>query len=172
MKTNKPNFKKQLLLLLTFLGLTFAVNAQDIRVGAHGAFPTGDASDVSSFNAGVDASVYFFDINEQVSLGVSTGYTRFFGKDETVGDIKFEYDDFTYIPITASARGLFGTKQNIFYTANLGYAVGLDDADGGFIYQANLGWTNSVIDVFAFYRGISDEITVNSFGAGVAFKVL
>ncbi|WP_417367084.1 hypothetical protein [Flavobacterium beibuense] len=172
MKANKPNFKKQLLLLLTFLGLTFTVNAQEIRVGAHGGFPTGDASDVSSFNAGVDASVYFFDINEKVSLGVSTGYTRFFGKDETIGGINVEYDDFAYIPITASARGLFGAKQNIFYTAKIGYAVGLDDADGGFHYQANIGWTNSTIDAFIFYGGISDEITVSSFGAGIAFKVL
>lgn len=167
----KPNFKKQLLLLLTFLGLTFAVNAQDIRVGAHGGFPIGDAGDVSSFNLGVDASVYFFDINEKVSLGVSTGYTRFFGKDDNVGGINVEYDDFAYIPISAAARGLFGANQNIFYTAILGYAVGLDDADGGFLYGARLGWTNSNVDAYAFYRGIDDEINVSTLGVGVAFKV-
>lgn len=171
MTTIKPNFKNRLVLLILFFGVNFSVNAQDIRLGVHGGFPIGDAGDVSSFNLGVDASVYFFDINEKVSLGVSTGYTRFFGKDDNVGGIDVEYDDFAYIPISAAARGLFGANQNIFYTAILGYAVGLDDADGGFLYGAKLGWTNSTVDVYAFYRGIDDEITVNTLGVGVAFKV-
>jgi len=152
------------------MGSSLAVNAQQLKIGAIGSLPAGDAGDISGFNATVDASLYFININEKLDLGLTTGYTRFFGKTESVGGIDIEYDDFSYIPISASGRAVFG--KHLLYVADIGYAVGLDDADGGLLYQSKLGYTNSSFDAFLFYRGISaKETEVTVLGLGVSFNI-
>mgnify|MGYP003574956030 CR=1 FL=1 len=170
MKT-KANFSTLFFTLLLVIGIHFTSKAQELRLGVHGALPVGDAADVSSFNAGVEASLYFIKINDNLDIGASTGYTRFFGKDDTVNGIDVSYDDFAYIPISASARGHY--DNGFLYVADVGYGVGLNDVDGGLLYQAKLGWTFSNIDTFLFYRGITaDEIDNTSLGLGLTFKVL
>lgn len=160
--------KLSMVVLLFMAGMA---NAQSLRLGVLGGIPVGDAADISNFNVGVDGSLYFINIKDKVDIGVSTGYTRFFGKDETKAGINVEYDDFAYVPITASGRGLFG--EHIVYIADVGYAVGLDDIDGGLFYQAKLGYTNSMLDAFLFYRGIApDDIDISTVGLGISFKVL
>jgi len=159
------------LFVIALLFTVSAANAQSLRVGVLGGVAVGDAGDVATANLGVDGSLYFINIKDKVDIGVSTGYTRFFGKDETVGGFTVEYDDFAYIPITASGRGLFG--EHIVYIADVGYAVGLDDVDGGLLYQAKIGYTNSMLDAFFFYRGISsNDLDISTVGLGVSFKVL
>lgn len=168
--TNQTVLKRGILTVLTVLGLTFTSNAQSIRVGMHAGIPVGDAADVSSFNFGLDASMYFLGVNDWLNIGVATGYTHFFGKEETVDGVDVDYESFGYIPVAASARGTFG--KGIFYTADIGYGIGTNDADGGLYYQGKLGWSDTHIDVFAFYRGVSaDEFDATSIGAGIAFKV-
>lgn len=64
-------------------------------------------------------------------------------------------------------------RMAIVYIADVGYAVGLDGVDGGLLYQAKLGYTNSMLDAFLFYRGISaDDFDISVVGLGVSFKVL
>ncbi|MCI9844580.1 hypothetical protein [Flavobacterium pectinovorum] len=158
------------LALTVFVCSGLTVNAQELRVGALAALPAGDASDVSSFNAAVDASLYFIKINENLSLGATTGYSRFFGKTETVDGLDIDYDDFSFIPIAASGRGLFG--KHLVYVADIGYAAGLDDVGGGLFYQAKFGWTNTKIDAFLIYNGISaKESDITVLGLGVSFKI-
>lgn len=145
--------------------------SQQLRVGVLGGLPAGDASDFSSFNVGADASLYFLNIKGKVDIGVSAGYSRYFGKSETVNGIKFDYDDFAYLPVSASGRGLIGSS--LVYVADVGYAIGLNDVDGGLFYQAKFGWTNTNIDAYLFYNGISaDKTNTNLLGLGVSFKVL
>ncbi len=169
MKTTLPLLKTIGALMLLFSANTAV--AQQLRVGVLGGLPAGDASDAASFNVGADASLYFLNIKEKVDIGVSAGYSRYFGKSETVNGIKFDYDDFAYIPVSASGRGAIG--NSLVYVADVGYAIGLNDVDGGLFYQAKFGWTNTTLDAYLFYNGISaDKVNMSLLGLGISFKVL
>lgn len=156
--------KKILFSFLFIAGFSLAVHAQHdgFRVGAHGGFPLSDAADFSSFNIGADAN-YLFNVTENLALGASTGYSTFLGKDD--------FESYSFVPVAVSGRTGYG--DNIFYAADVGYAIALeDDTEGGLYYQAKFGWTNSSIDAFAFYKGISaDGNSISSLGLGVAFKL-
>lgn len=66
-----------------------------------------------------------------------------------------------------------GYGEIFFYVADVGYASALKSGtDGGLYYQAKFGWTGGLIDIFAFYKGISaDGNSLSSIGAGIAFKL-
>ena len=155
--------KKSFLTILVLLSLCFEVQAQQegLRLGTHIGLPMSDASDVSSFHLGVDAS-YLFDVTENLAVGAATGYSTFFSKND--------FDNYSYVPVAASVRGAF--SWSIFYTADLGYAVALEDgAKGGLYYQGKLGWAFGKVDVFGFYKGIfEDDASLDAIGAGVAYK--
>lgn len=150
--------------LFCFLVFSAAVHAQHegFRLGAHGGFPLSDASDFSSFNLGADAG-YLFNVTEKLALGASSGYSVFLGKDD--------FNSYSFIPVAVSGRTGYG--DNFFYAADVGYAAALESGtEGGLYYQAKLGWTNGLIDAFAFYKGISaDGNSLSSLGAGIAFKL-
>lgn len=149
-------------LFLTAFGGIVQAQQKGLRLGAHGGIPLSDASDVSSFNLGLDAS-YLFDLTENIALGGATGYSTFFSKDD--------FDNYSYVPVAVSLRGAF--SWSIFYTADVGYAAALEsDAKGGLYYQAKLGWAFDKFDVFAFYKGIdADNSSLQAIGAGVAYKL-
>ncbi|MFN2260942.1 MAG: hypothetical protein ABR595_02610 [Psychroflexus sp.] len=159
-------------IILTVAVLVFAFQfgtAQDeqITIGAHVGIPTGDASDVTTLNVGVDASYYFLkDISEGLDIGLSTGYTMFMGDEDAGFD-----EDISYIPLAASAR--LGFSENFFASADLGYALSTDSdvADGGFYYQPKFGYTFGALELAAFYKSISEDlVTVSSFGVGVGYR--
>lgn len=156
--------KKLFCYVLVLAGLSFTAQAQQkgLRLGAHAGIPLSDASDVASFNLGVDAS-YLFDVTENIALGPATGYSTFFSKED--------FENYSYLPIAVSARGAF--SWSIFYTADVGYAAALEqDAKGGLYYQAKLGWAFGKLDVFGFYKGIdADGSSLGAIGAGVAYKL-
>ncbi|WP_127845722.1 hypothetical protein [Psychroflexus aestuariivivens] len=159
--------------ILTAAVMLFAFQfsmAQDekITVGAHFGIPAaGDATDLTTSNVGFDASFYFAnDIIEGLDLGLSSGYTVFFGDEiEGVGEL----DDFSFIPIAASARYSF--NQNFFAVADLGYAVGVsDDTEGGFYYQPKFGYMFGSVEISAFYKVFEDESTLGSLGVGLGYR--
>lgn len=155
---------KKLILSVLLIGFGSTAEAQQdgFRLGAHAGVPLSDASDISSVNLGIDAS-YLYGIADSIAIGVASGYSTFLGKDD--------FDGYSFIPVAASLRGGYG--ESIFYTADLGYALALTDgADGGFYIQPKLGWTNSRIDAFVFYKSISaDGASLGAVGAGIAYKL-
>ncbi|MEP6929501.1 MAG: hypothetical protein ABI850_05790 [Flavobacterium sp.] len=156
---------KKILFTAAFLfGFSLVSQAQNegFHLGGHVGLPLSDASDFSSVNVGADAN-YLFGISDNFALGVATGYSAFLGKDD--------FDTYSFIPVAVSARANY--SDSIFYAADVGYAVALDsDTDGGLYYQGKLGWTNSTLDIFAFYKGISaDSSNISSVGLGVAVKL-
>lgn len=150
-------------LFLSVFGLTVHAQNDGFRLGAHGGFPFSDAKDFSSFNFGLDAS-YLFPIKNNIAIGAATGYSSFIGKDD--------FDSYSFLPVAVSGR-VDTSLKNIFYTADVGYAIAFDtDTDGGLYYQVKTGWTKNNIDIFAFYKGISaDGTSISSFGLGVAYKL-
>ncbi|MES2485378.1 MAG: hypothetical protein V4581_05425 [Bacteroidota bacterium] len=155
---------KTFLSITCFLAFTVIGFAQQdgFRLGAHGALPIGKASDVSSFNVGADAS-YLWQVHEIVAIGVATGYSTYLGKKD--------FDNYSFVPVAFSGRVKQG--ESLFYTADVGYAIALQDgADGGLYYQGKIGWTNSKLDIFIFYKGVSsDGNSLDCIGAGLAFKI-
>lgn len=70
---------------------------------------------VYSVNLGVDVA-YVWRLNKTVELGVTTGSSNYFGKDETLSFIgssyTIEFDDVQIIPVAATAK--FNLTPNFF----------------------------------------------------------
>ncbi|PKP27151.1 MAG: hypothetical protein CVU03_01025 [Bacteroidetes bacterium HGW-Bacteroidetes-2] len=154
--------KLMLIAAIAVFGLS-AVQAQEegFKIGVNFGLPVGDIDDVSSFNAGLDLS-YMFDIVDSFQVGPSVGYSHFFLKSEFS-----DFDDIQFLPLSASAR--FFASEDLFFGANLGYALGIDDGnDGGFYYRPNVGYNLGPVALILSYQGVSvDGFTSSSINLGV-----
>lgn len=156
------------------------VNAQ-FEVGPYVGVPIGDA-DGFGFNAGATFG-YYYEVIPRLKVGGILGVDHFFGKEYEDGGFTYDANDATFIPIAASAK--FNITDKFFAGLELGYAIGVTDAagDGGFLYRPRVGLSLPMIDVYAFYKGISYSYDVTydwgyydyswntgSIGAGAAFR--
>ncbi len=150
-------------LFAAFAVLAFgAVNAQGFKGGVHIGLPVGDFSDFTSFAAGADLS-YTWEVADNFTAGVATGYSAFFGKDGG--------DGFGFIPLAGTAS--YKVSDNIFLGADLGYGLGVNPSgfDGGFLYQPKIGYAAEKFDVYAGYRGLSNNgVTLASINLGFSYK--
>ena len=132
------------------------------KLGAHLGLPTGGASDVSSFEAGLDAYFMLGNIDSWINLGITGGIRNFFGDEVDVLGTTVEFDDFTYLPVGGAARvKLFGIVEG---GADIGYAFGISDgADGVFWVRPVVGIdVADTIEIFAAY----DILTTDDFSDG------
>ena len=152
--------------ILSF-GLTSA-SAQEVKLGVHGGVPVGDLDGVSNFALGADVA-YLYNTAGIFQLGGTTGYHHYFGESGTEGDLEWEVDDFSFLPIAAAGRVSLGDV--IFAGVDLGYAIGLNDGnDGGFYYAPKLGFGLFMFDVVGSYTGVSlDGGNASSVNVGVEF---
>lgn len=163
---------KKLLLIAVIAAFGFtSVNAQEggIKLGLGFGLPLGDAETVSSFNLAFDAA-YLINVADSFQVGPTVGYSHFFGKeyDTFFGTIKG--DDIQFAPIAASAR--FFASEDLFFGADLGYAVGISDGnDGGFYYRPKVGYGLGPVSLIVSYSGISmeNDVTFSSLNLGVEF---
>ncbi|MFN3909135.1 MAG: hypothetical protein ACK4JX_08900 [Flavobacterium sp.] len=159
------------LLFAAFAVLAFgAVNAQGFKGGVHVGLPIGDAGDLYSFAAGVDLS-YTWEVADNFTAGVTTGYSMFFGKSVDFGFGSFDVESAGFIPLAGTAS--YKVSDNIFLGADLGYALGVAPTgnDGGFLYYPKVGYAADKFDVYAGYRGISvTGGSINSINLGFSYK--
>lgn len=161
---------KKILLIaaIAVFGIT-SVQAQEggVKVGLTVALPMGDAGDFSTFGAGLDVA-YLANVADSFLVGAATGYQHFFGKTETIAGFEIEFDDVQFIPIAAAARF---DLDGLFFGADLGYALGVNDGnDGGFYYRPKAGYSFGNISLLASYIGVSlDGGSWTSVGLGVEF---
>lgn len=154
------------------------VNAQ-FEAGAYIGIPVADISDGYTVNIGATVG-YYFPVIENLKVGGIVGYDHFILKSD-FKDVGGE--DAGFIPIAASAK--YNFVPNFFAGLDLGYAIGITDGagDGGFLYRPTIGYSTSLVDIYAFYKGIAysyeapnglafDDIqaTAGSVGIGAAFK--
>jgi len=125
------------------------VNAQSsprFGVGVNVGVPTSDAHSVA---IGADLR-YQFDIDKQLSVPITAGYTRFLGKDN--------FPDVGYIPAKAGLKYFFNdTGSGVYGLAEAG--AGFSTVSGGgtsFVYSPAIGysWSNG-LDLAAKYEGLS-----------------
>lgn len=169
---NLEQMKK--MFLVGALALFGAVNAQTesgFKLGAHIGLPTGDHSEAYTFNLGADVA-YTFEVAPNFQLGVTSGYSHYFGKNiEAFGVTLYEAKGKGIVPVAATAQYAFDGK--IFVGADLGYAFSTQkDGGGSFYYQPKLGYTfNGKNDLYISYKGMSsDGYNLGSVNLGFAHK--
>jgi hypothetical protein len=168
--------KKIILSAVAVFAFGFA-NAQEgqFKIGAHVGLPLGDIKDSHSLNLGADVA-YLWKITDEFKAGVTTGYTTYLGKTETVdlgplGRIDVENEAIGFIPVAGTAQ--YSLTENLFVGADLGYAIyaSSGEGDGGFLYQPKFGFQTEKIEVYAGYKGItSDGATISSINLGFNYK--
>ncbi|MFO7721439.1 MAG: hypothetical protein R6W85_13510 [Gillisia sp.] len=161
--------KKSLFILFVMLfAVTSAFSQSNFKIGVNAGIPVGDVEDITTFQLGLDVA-YLYPVSDLFSVGGLVGYSRYFGDDINTSFGTVSVDDFSFLPIAASAR--FGFENSLFVGADLGYAVGLDDGnDGGFYYRPKVGYSFGPVAVIASFAGIAvDGGDVSSVNLGVEF---
>ena len=136
-----------------------------LKAGITAGAPVGDAADAASFNLGLDLrGQYLF--NPNFAIGVVSGYTHYFGKDNV--------DDFGVIPLAGFARYYF-TKSGIFIGADLGYGFlsNVEDNGGGLYLNPQIGYHNRDWNIYGFYQNTfaENDVDIQSVGVGVTYNI-
>lgn len=168
---------KKILLSIAVVLVGFAnVNAQEghFKLGGHVGFAVGDMSDSHSVNLGLDVA-YVWQLMPELELGITTGFSNYFGKKETFNllgqSYSVTYDDAQIIPVAATAK--FDIVPKFFVGADLGYAFFLDkDSDtGSFYYQPKVGYNLTTSEIYVSYKGMSNNgYNVGSINLGYAYN--
>ena len=155
------------LMLIGALALFGSMSAQaGFKLGAHVGLPVGDASDVSSFVAGVDAS-YLFPVSAEVNLGITSGYNIFFGKDVH----GYKFDNLNLVPIAGTLQ--YRATPEFSISADLGYGFLFADgeSDGGFYYQPKVAYHFGPSEDNLGYMGVSKNgYSYSSINLGYAYS--
>ncbi len=138
---------------------------EGFKLGAHIGIPVSDASDVSSFNLGLDAA-YMWNVASNFDLGVATGYTHFIGKKYDVPGGSVKGDDFGFIPVAVAGKYRFPSSP-VSLGLDLGYGISTKDGiDGGLYYQPKVAYNFSQGELYLGYQGVSSKIGPWNFNAG------
>ncbi|AJR03932.1 hypothetical protein [Siansivirga zeaxanthinifaciens] len=136
-----------------------------LKAGLTAGVPLGDASDLSSFNMGVDLrGQYLF--NPNLGIGVASGYSHYFGKDGV--------DDFGIVPLAGFVRYYF-TPSGLFLGTDLGYGflTNANNNDGGLYVNPQIGYHNRDWNIYAFYQNTfaENDIDLQTVGLGVTYNI-
>ncbi len=131
-----------------------SVQAQDngIKLGLNAGIPIGDSGDGSSFGVALDAA-YLVTVADSFQVGPAIGYQHYFGKEYDSPFGTYTPDDVQFIPLAGAARF---DLDGLFFGADLGYALGIDEGnDGGFYYRPKVGYNLGPVGLVLSYTGIS-----------------
>jgi hypothetical protein len=121
---------------------------QGFRLGfAINAGPT--TGDYFNFALGGDVRLQY-DLTQQTSLTLTTGYTHLFGEED-------EIDDLGFIPVKAGFKAF--VWEDRFYVlgeVGAGFAVTSDYDETSFLWSPGIGYANDVIDISLRYEGMND----------------
>jgi hypothetical protein len=150
--------KKRLLILLICLPL-LSLNAQNnngLEASVHLGIPTEDISESVNLVYGLDFNYYFIHIAEVLDFGFTGGYINFNGdKILTSESVNVALPDASFLRV--GGTGKIVLSQDIYFGLDLGYAIGLDDIDGGLYYQPKVGFYVSNFSLFAYYQKIRTD---------------
>ncbi|WP_057939179.1 hypothetical protein [Algoriphagus resistens] len=173
---------KKLLLSFSFMVAVFAVYAQTerdledinednswLKLGLNMGVPIGDIGDYSSFAFGLDAAGQFMR-TDNFGLGVVTGYTQYFAKDDLPGT-----ENFGAIPLGLMFR-YYPEPSGFFAGTDVGYTFLTNGfpSDGGFYIRPQVGYHNYDWNIFAFYNQIftSDPTAdIQSIGVAATYNI-
>lgn len=150
---------------------TTNVNAQstarNLGIGLNVGVPTSDAYGLA---IGGDLR-YQFNVDKQLSIPVTAGYTHFTGKE--IGNTGVDFPSYGYIPVKAGAKYFFNESGSGLYgLAELGAGFGTKEGSGtSFVYSPAIGYSwDSGFDLGAKYEGLSrDGGSTGYFGLRLAY---
>ncbi len=129
---------------------------QKLGIGLNAGIPTNEAG---SFAIGADLR-YQIDLDRQLSIPITAGYTNISFKDSYGGG------NFGYIPAKAGLKYFFSTTGSGAYAlAEAGAAFGTNSGSGtSFVYSPAVGyaWSNG-LDLGAKYEGLSKDGVNNGY---------
>ncbi|RZK50209.1 MAG: hypothetical protein EOO99_03205 [Pedobacter sp.] len=145
--------KQILCMAVAAVGLFFTSNVMAqtnprLGVGLNLGVPTSDFYDVA---IGADLR-YQFDLNKQLSIPVTAGYTHLAGKDNV--------PSFGYIPLKAGMKYFFNeTGSGMYGLAEIGAGFGTKSGSGtSFVYSPAIGYSwSSGLDFGVKYEGLSRD---------------
>lgn len=167
-------------------GLVSAQNAQMnnmIKVGAN----VGLAVPADNLSAAVGVDVAYQNlVTPGFGLGIATGYTHYFGKDNN----GYDNNDVGVVPVAALFR-VYPKQTGFYFGADLGYGflVGddkvagnsaTDRPDGGFYLKPEIGYHNINWNFFVQYQKVftgstgnmtNQDYNVGSIGAGFSYNI-
>lgn len=157
---------KKFLLAISFLIGIGQANAQyeNIHVSAQLGFPTGTFSNAFNLHFGLEGTYYFLDdVAEGLKIGATAGYNLYTASDDFFADFDF---------ITLAASGRYEFTEEFFARLDMGFGIGLEDkSSGGFLFEPRVGYNLGKLDVFGYYKRISESIfAITSVGVGATYK--
>ncbi len=184
--------KKSILGLgLLSVGLVSAQDAEMrnmLKVGINGGFAV--PAENASASLGLDLS-YQNLVTPGFGLGIATGYSHFFGRENTVNGINVDNNDFGVIPVAALIR-VYPKQMGFYLGTDIGYGfiVGDDQVaanvgsparpDGGFYIKPEIGYHNKdwnfAVQYQKTFTGDKGEIGTQkynsgSLGVGVGYNI-
>jgi hypothetical protein len=113
---------------------------------------------------------YQFDVDKQLSIPLTAGYTHFFGKE--INNTGIDYADLGYIPVKAGLKYFFNTTgSGVYGLGEIGAGFGTKSGTGtAFIFSPAIGysWSNG-LDLAAKYEGYSNNGTNGYTGLRLAY---
>ena len=125
-------------------------------------------------------------------LGIATGYTHYFGKENTVNNVKLDNNDFGVVPVAALIR-VYPKKTGFYLGTDVGYGfiVGDDKVasntgintqrpDGGFYIKPEIGYHNDDWNFSLQYQKVftgnegkigDQKYNAGSLGVGVGYNI-
>ena len=106
---------KKLFLIVVFSFIVLKSTAQSgvsenskmssFKIGVTGGIPIGDTSELVSFVLGLDAYYYFLNVDNKLSLGVTTGFRYYFvDYNIELNNIIVEVEDVRFLPVAVASR--------------------------------------------------------------------
>lgn len=144
------------------------------KIGVTGGIPIGDTSELVSFVLGLDAYYYFLNVDNKLSLGVTTGFRYYFvDYNIELNNIIVEVEDVRFLPVAVASRYHFNDTA-FSLGIDLGYSFRLDKdgSDGGFYFRPILGYDiSSDLEINASFESISGGRTWSSVNLGILYKI-
>lgn len=175
--------KKLLFVVLAVIAFQFSSNAQTFKIGPNIGYAVGDAGDFHSIVIGADAYYYFTDIDSFLEIGLTGGFRAYTGE-ESIDNVDFTVPNQSYLPVGIAGR--VKLLDVLSAGADLGYAFGLSDYDGGFYFRPVVGFDIAdTVEIFACFEYISAgtddpigdfdgnfdfDISYTSIGVGILFE--
>lgn len=192
------NFKMMNTIKKAIVGLSIisagVVNAQSadmrnmIKIGAN----VGMAVPQENASAAVGMDVAYQHLGVPgFGLGIATGYTHYFGRENTVSGITLNNNDFGVVPVAALIR-VYPKQTGFYFGTDLGYGFIVGDnqvasnagspnrPDGGFYLKPEIGYHNKDWNFSLQYQKVftgstgeigSQKYNAGSLGLGVAYNI-
>ena len=160
---------KKLFLAAAIAVFGFTQAQEGFKLGAHIGIPTGDAGDVYSFKAGVDAA-YLWPVATNLNLGIASGYSVWFGKDVSTPFGNLEMDNLNLVPVALSGQYNLTPEFSLMVDLGYGFLFADGESDGGFYYHPKAAYHFGPSEVYVGYSGVSkDGATLSSINLGYAY---